>query len=101
MTKEEFTSKVKDRRAPTNKEWSIIEYVYTWHPSIDTVRGKDQITTIYNTCGMTVIYDMLKRATAAQGLQEAYDRARIACNVAKENLDNLSTAEEVPLGETL
>ena len=50
---------------------------------------------------MTVIYDMLKRAIAAQGLQEAYDRAKIACNVAKENLDKLSTAEEVPLGETL
>lgn len=44
-------------------EYSFIEMVYTYYPSIDNVNGKRQIADLYKHYGMRIIEDMLPRAS--------------------------------------
>mgnify|MGYP001072522561 CR=1 FL=1 len=74
MTKQEFESRI--GATVSESDYRIIETVYTFHPAIDNVMGKDQIATIYKTCGMTVIYDMVARAEKAQNLEREMSEAR-------------------------
>ena len=41
MTKQEFEKKI--GAEISQKDYSIVEHVYTWHPSISEVEGKEQI----------------------------------------------------------
>lgn len=69
MTKDEFLNHVnellpqnKKISAITDKEYSVIEKVYTFHPSISDKNGKADIAKLYVMFGWAVIMDMLPRA---------------------------------------
>lgn len=74
MTKTEFELRI--GKTVSESDYRVIETVYTFHPAIDNVRGKDQIATIYSTAGITVIYDMLERAEMARDLERQISEAR-------------------------
>lgn len=67
MTKQEFESRA--TRGFTDTEYKIIEKVYTFHPSVDPVKGKDQIADLFSIFGMRVILDMLPTAEKAEKLE--------------------------------
>ena len=60
MMKHEFEERVGGEISDRN--YKIIETVYTWHPAINEVGGKDQIATLYETGGMPLIKSMLEAA---------------------------------------
>ena len=69
MTRDEFKNQVvqalpKGKIAPelTDKEYKMIEQVYTFHPSISETEGKTQIAMLYVNFGMSIIRDMTPRA---------------------------------------
>lgn len=68
MTKEEFESRI--GREVSASEYAEIEYVYTWHPAIKDVEGKDQIVAIFNAGGMMVIRTMKEAAIMAENVEE-------------------------------
>lgn len=45
MTKQEFQKRI--GAEISQKDYSIVEHVYTWHPSISEVKGKEQIAELY------------------------------------------------------
>lgn len=93
MNKTEFVTKVKcivgKEPAVTDVEWSNIEYVYNWHPSIDAVRGKEQIAYLYAEFGMAIINDMMQTAIAAQEAEQDMLKAKAAYEAAKERYEKL------------
>ena len=64
MTKQEFKDLTK--RDFTDAEYTAIETVYTFHPSISETEGKKQIASLYDTYGIRIIADMLPTATKAK-----------------------------------
>ena len=71
MTKEEFLSRIKDKKAYiSNEMWENIQTVYTYHPSIDAVYGKDDIATLFDIGGTRIIKDMLPTALKAKKYEE-------------------------------
>ena len=68
MMKSEFEKRLPEGYTVTNEDYSKIEYVYTWHPCIDPVKGKDQIVYLYVTFGMRIIHDMMESASEAESL---------------------------------
>ena len=66
MTRQEFESRIDG--TVTTEEYSLIEYVYTFHPSISNTEGKDQIAGIYKIGGMRLIKDMIPTAQKAEQL---------------------------------
>lgn len=78
MMKEEFETVAKTE--VTVEEYAQIEYVYTWHPLIPEVGGKQKIADIYNLGGMMLIKDMLETARKAERLEnhKAYIRSEIS-----------------------
>ena len=72
MMKSEFEKKLSERTGKqvsiSNEDYSKIEYVYTWHPSLDPVHGKDQIARLYDEFGMRIIIDMMETAAEAESL---------------------------------
>lgn len=70
MNKEEFLIRIKSNNEPTERQWQDIQYVYTWHPSIDDVNGKDQIAKLWDLGGYRLIEDMMPTAKKDQELQE-------------------------------
>lgn len=66
MTQQEFESRIDG--TVTTEEYSLIEYVYTFHPSISNTEGKDQIAGIYKIGGMRLIKDMIPTAQKAEQL---------------------------------
>lgn len=69
MTKAEFTDLLSDTdTAPNDKEYRIIEFVYTWHPSISGSghEGQRQIAGLYSEFGMRIIADMFPTAQEAK-----------------------------------
>lgn len=81
MTKEEFIEKVNERLTARGsqplrtdelsvEDFSVINTVYTFHPAINNVSGKDQIADLYVYYGFSVIVDMLFRADEVKRLEE-------------------------------
>ena len=66
MTKQEFEERIGGE--VRQKDYDIIEYVYTWHPAISNTEGKDQIATIYKMGGMCIIKDMQPTAKLMEEL---------------------------------
>ena len=67
MTNYEFCTRLPDgTRAPTDKDFDVIQFVYDYHPSIDCTNGKDQIARLYSEFGMRIIWDMFDTAKRAQ-----------------------------------
>ena len=68
MTRQEFNDRCKV--GVSDIEYSDIEVVYTFHPSISEINGKDQIAMLVSMFGMRVIRDMLPTALKAQEYEE-------------------------------
>ena len=70
MTRKEFSERLEKipskYHAFSADDYAMIEYVYTWHPAIDNMTGKDQIAALYAHGGMMVIRDMYARAQRAE-----------------------------------
>ena len=97
MTREEFTNRVTVKE-PTTKEYGIIEMVYTHHPAIDEVQGKEQIALLYNTFGMRVILDMLPTAMKAKEIEEEKYALRVKMAELKADYEALATgANEIAI----
>ena len=81
MMKEEFIREVKKLNGDiepniTPVDYTIIETVYTYHPSINEVTGKYQIAYLYFHFGMRVIKDMLETANKCRCLEDKIAQAR-------------------------
>jgi len=63
MQKHEFEEKIGMK--VSDNDYEVIETVYTYHPSINDVNGKNQIVDLYANYGMRVIRDMLPTAEKA------------------------------------
>lgn len=71
MTREEFVERLPEGTStPGVTEYEVIEFVYTYHPSISYVNGKDQIAMLYSTFGMRIITDMFETAKRAQEIED-------------------------------
>lgn len=60
MMKPEFEDRI--GHSISDEEYSTIEYVYTWYPTISETEGKAQIAKLYTDFGMPLIEDMVERA---------------------------------------
>lgn len=69
MNKQEFLDRIKSTNIPTFEQYEEIQYVYTWHPSINEVTGKDQIAKLWDVGGIRLIRDMKSTAEKAQALE--------------------------------
>ena len=66
MMREEFEKLI--GKTVSDDDYDIIENVYTWHPSIGNVNGKQQIASIYQQFGMPIIISMNEAAEFAKKL---------------------------------
>ena len=73
MMKHEFEERVGGEISDQN--YKIIETVYTWHPAIDEVGGKDQIATLYKSSDMPLIKSMLDAANIMLDLEKERQQA--------------------------
>lgn len=55
----------------SDADYKIIEFVYSFYPTLSEVNGKKEIAGIYTFGGMTVINDMFARAKEAQKCEQA------------------------------
>lgn len=99
MLKSEFIAELKKlddyytdygRAYPTDAEYKVIEYVYTWHPTIDNVYGKRQIAGLYFFGGMATILDMVDKATEAEDLEDELQSCYINLNQAKDKINEFN-----------
>ena len=74
MTKQEFQKRIGTEIS--QKDYSIVEHVYTWHPSISEVEGKEQIAELYKSFGMPIIKNMMEAANYAETLDRAMAQAQ-------------------------
>ena len=74
MTKQEFEKRI--GAEISQKDYSIVEHVYTWHPSISEVEGKEQIAELYKSFGMPIIKNMMEAANYAETLDRAMAQAQ-------------------------
>ena len=58
--------------------YQMIEYVYTWYPSISEIKGKEQIALLYTTFGFAIIQDMYARACECAKVEAELDEVRHA-----------------------
>ncbi len=67
MMKSEFTGRLGSDIS--DEDYNLIEYVYTYHPSISETEGKDQVVALYKIFGMAIFKDMLPRAKACADVE--------------------------------
>lgn len=60
MMKNEFEKLIS--KTISNEDYSTIEYVYTYYPTISETEGKAQMAKLYTDFGMPLIEDMVERA---------------------------------------
>ena len=92
MTREEFNSLIEPEKTkrPNDDDWEIIEFVYSFHPSISETRGKEQITYLYKTFGMRIIKDMFQTAKRAETMEKELSELRAKYNKLKDAYNALS-----------
>lgn len=105
MTKAEFLDRVKavlesenikDVKAGiSDNDYKSVEFVYTWHPAIDEVNGKDQIARIYVDFGMSVISDMVPRSRLMMEKETECMRIQSSLNELKCEIEDIKRG--VPL----
>lgn len=81
----------------SEEDYSIVETVYNYHPSINEVNGKKQISDIYLNLGMSVIRDMYPRAEKISELELSARCIEMKINKIKELKQEVATcsADEV------
>ncbi len=96
MTKQEFEELLgQNVKRPTDSEYAKIEKVYTYHPSISNVGGKQQIATLYAIGGMRLILDMLETAKIAQSYEDEIRTARVNLQKLEEKFAQFKRGEGV------
>lgn len=96
MTKQEFEELLgQNVKRPTDSEYAKIEKVYTFHPSISNVGGKQQIATLYSIGGMRLIADMLRTAKIAEDYDNQIRTARAGLQKLEEEFAKFARGEEV------
>ena len=89
MTKEEFLQAAGIEHIGET-DYNVIEFVYTYHPSISNGDGKKQIAAIYNLPGgMRIIKDMLSTAQNAEAIHAKIDYFRSQMKEWEHKLINL------------
>lgn len=79
MMQHEFEDRIGAELTP--EEYKIVERVYTWHPAIPNVGGKDKLAEIYKLGGMELIEDMDIRAIHLEAEYESI------CDKLHENIE--------------
>lgn len=74
MMQQEFEERI--GKQVTSSDYTKIEYVYNFYPTLDNVKGKDQIATLYKIGGMRLICDMEATAQKAEALEVEIRKAR-------------------------
>ena len=77
--------------AVSTADYDIVEFVYTWHPSISETDGKQQIVNLYKNGGMLVIKGMIEAATYAKELDDERRELEAKMNTIKERFANISS----------
>lgn len=93
MTKVEFEGKL--GREVSEKDYSVIEYVYNFHPSISNTEGKTQIAELYKLGGMRLIRDMVQTATQAESLENNIRKANEHLADLKKQYEDLQYGREM------
>jgi hypothetical protein len=96
MNKQEFMEKVaevtpkeKQIKEVPDREYSIIEKVYTFHPAISETEGKRQIAELYVNFGMVLIMDMVPRAELMAKKEEELREAQMALSKVREEIEEI------------
>ena len=93
MNKQEFIDKVVEitQKIPVvpDREYSIIEKVYTFHPAISETEGKQQIDELYVNFGMALIVDMVPRAELMAKKEEELRAARWELKKLQEEIEEI------------
>jgi len=80
MMKYEFEEKLNEiepiKRTVSDADYKIIEYVYTFHPSISETDGKRQVAQLYHEFGIRIFKDMTGTARRNEELEDAIRRTR-------------------------
>lgn len=87
MMKQEFENLI--GKEVSDKDYEVIDRVYTFHPAISETEGKKQIADIYNAGGMTVIRDMLEAADIMNSLEKELEEARAALEKVVRRIQNV------------
>ncbi len=93
MTKDEFIKHLSDSDTiPNDKEYRMIDFVYTWHPSISGSghEGQKQIASLYSEFGMRIIADMFPTAREAEIIQNKISKAKAQITDYERELEDLS-----------
>ena len=98
MMKNEFEARIGSEISAY--DYTVIEYVYTNHPSIDDIDGKDQIANIYRIGGMRIIRDMYETAKRAEGIRNAIMRVNSLRDTLAEDLTRLVDGEDTVVDTT-
>lgn len=85
----EVTPKEKPIPEVPDREYSIIEKVYTFHPAISETEGKLQIAELYVNFGMALIMDMVPRAELMAKKEEELRAARAALRKVEEEIEEI------------
>lgn len=84
MMKSEFIERIGSEIS--DKDYSIVEKVYTWHPAISETDGKEQISILYKTGGMVLINNMLKAAEMMEKLEREKQQIRVKLDKINERI---------------
>ena len=87
MMKPEFEALI--GKPVSDEEYSTIEYVYTWYPTISETEGKAQIAKLYTDFGMPLIEDMVERAGQMEKLETELGVARNQVTIVQDRIKQL------------
>lgn len=80
MMKSEFEERLNEiepiTRTVSDADYQIIEYIYTFHPSISETEGKRQVALLYHEFGIRIFKDMKATADRNRELEVEIGRAR-------------------------
>ncbi len=85
----EVTPKEKQIPEVSDREYTIIERVYTFHPAISETEGKRQIAELYVNFGMALIMDMVPRAELMAKKEEELRAARWELKKLQEEIEEI------------
>ena len=93
MTKCEFEAKLSElepiQRTVSDDDYNLIEYIYTFHPSISETEGKRQVALLYHEFGILIFKDMKETANRNRSLEVEIGRARNKLKALLEEADDL------------
>lgn len=99
MLREEFDERIKKIGGkPTDISpamYKNVETVYAFHPSIDEVKGKEQIAYLVVNFGYRIIADMLPTALSFQKLEDELLATRNKLNQIQKDMDEVRKGKDL------